>query len=69
MVSYTNCKVGEVMPATLRGGYASGYGFGILSENGRPLCFLAFATEADAIEARDGVAKAVARAAEITPGS
>ena len=68
MASYTKCKVGEVMSVTLSG-HETGYGFGILSENGRPLCSLAFVARADAAEAREAVAKAVAKAAEITPGS
>jgi hypothetical protein len=66
MASYTNCKVGEVMATS--GGDELRYGFGILSERGRPLLFLAFKTRDDAAQARAEVVNAVAKAVEITPG-
>ena len=69
MISYTNCKVGDVLPVAVHSGdEGPGYGFGILGgAHGRPLVAFAFATEADAKQARAEVAKAVEKAVEITP--
>ncbi len=69
MMSYTNCKVGDVQLVTIHSGDdGSGYGFSILGGvHGRPLVGFAFATEADAKRARAEVAKAVEKAVEITP--
>ena len=62
MASYTNCKVGAVQKVT------AGYGFSILGgDHGRPLVAFAFATEADAEQARAEIEKVVAKAVEITP--
>jgi hypothetical protein len=69
MTSYTNCKVGDVQSVIVHSGAERlGYGFSILGgAHGRPLVGFAFATEADAKQARAEVAKAVEKAAEITP--
>ena len=61
MAAYRNCKTGEVSPV------GDGYGFSILSEKGRPLVALSFATRVGAEQARADVARAVERALEITP--
>jgi hypothetical protein len=59
--SYTKCTVSEVM-----GMSDLGYGFSILSERAQPILSLAFDTRDDASQARAEVAKAVAKAVEIT---
>jgi hypothetical protein len=66
MTAYTDCTVGPVQPVTM-GRAEVGYGFSILSVNGRPLCALAFATQEDAKQARAEVARALERAVEVTP--
>jgi hypothetical protein len=63
MASYDNCKTGDVM--SLPGGY----GFNILSDRNRPLVTLEFSTRDEAKQARDEIAKAVAKAVTITPHS
>ena len=63
MASYTNCKVSDVMPT------AEGAGFNILSDGDRPLVTLAFEKWGEAEQARDEIAKAVAKAVTITPQS
>jgi mannose-6-phosphate isomerase-like protein (cupin superfamily) len=60
MASY---KVGDVMAVP------DGYGFNILSEGKRPLVTLEFSTRDEAKQARDEIAKAVAKALTITPHS
>jgi hypothetical protein len=69
MISYTNCKVGDVQSVIVHSGDEGlGYGFSILGgAHGRPLVGFAFATEADAKRARAEVANAVEKAVEITP--
>jgi hypothetical protein len=66
--SYTNCRVSDVQDVTLYSGDKGfGYGFGILGgPHGRPLVTFAFATKADADQARAEVTKAVEKAVEIT---
>ena len=62
MASYTNCKVGDVLSVTL------GYGFSIVAGPARrPVVAFAFATEAEAQQARAEIEKVVAKAVEITP--
>ena len=70
MASYTNCKVSDLMPT------ADGSGFHILGDDDRqpkmpprPLVTLAFKTWDETEQARDEVAKAVAKAVTITPHS
>ncbi len=46
-----------------------GYGFKIVSDRNRPLVTFEFATRDEAKQARDEIAKAVARAVTITPQS
>ncbi len=69
MESYTNCKVGEVDEVMVQSGNVGlGYGFRILGgASKRPLVAFAFATKADAMQARAEIEKAVAKAVEITP--
>jgi hypothetical protein len=69
MESYTNCKVGEVGEVMVQSGNVGfGYGFRILGgAYGRPLVAFAFATEANAKQARAEIEKAVAKAVEVTP--
>ena len=59
--SYKNCRVSDVM-----GRPNPGYGFDILNERAQPILSLAFKTRDDAAQARDEIAKAVAKAVEIT---
>jgi hypothetical protein len=66
MTAYKDCKVGFVKPVHL-GRAEVGYGFSILSEDSRPLCALAYATQADAEEARAEVERALEKAVEVTP--
>ncbi len=67
MMSYTNCKVGDVQLVTIHSGDdGPGYGCILDGVHGRPLVGFAFATEADAKRARAEVAKAVEKAIEIT---
>jgi hypothetical protein len=61
MAGYRNCTVGDVLLST------EGYGFHIVSDLNRPLVFLTFATEDEAKQARDEIAKVVAKAVTITP--
>jgi hypothetical protein len=61
MAGYTNCKVGEVQKVT------AGYGFVIRDGYKRLVVTFAFATEADAAQARAEIEKVVAKAIEITP--
>jgi hypothetical protein len=69
MTVYRNCKVSDVGPVVVHSDdIGSGYGFSILGgAHGRPLVAFAFATKADADQARAEVAKAVEKAVEITP--
>jgi hypothetical protein len=60
------CKVGLFKPVQI-GRDEMGYGFSILSVNSRALCALAYATQADAEEARAEVAQALEKAVEVTP--
>ena len=59
--SYKNCTVTEVM-----GMSDSAFGFNILNERAQPILSLAFKTRDDAAQARAEIAKAVAKAVEIT---
>ena len=43
-----------------------GFGFNILNERGQPILSLSFKTRADAAQARAEIAKAVAKAVEVT---
>jgi hypothetical protein len=63
MAGYGNCKTGDVMAV------ADGYGFNIVSDHNRPLVTFEYSTRDEAREARDGIAKAVAKAVRITPQS
>jgi hypothetical protein len=56
---YKNCTVGEVTGI-------SDLGFNILNERAQPIISLAFKTRDDATQARAEIAKAVAKAVEIT---
>jgi hypothetical protein len=58
--SYKNCTVSDVM------GMNPGYGFNILNERKNGLRTLAFEKGDDAEQARVEVAKAVAKAVEVT---
>jgi hypothetical protein len=58
---YTNCIVGEVTGIS-----DLGFGFDILNERVQPILSLAFKTRDDAAQARAEIAKAVAKAVEIT---
>jgi hypothetical protein len=58
---YTNCTVGEVTRISdLR------FGFDILNERVQPILSVAFETRDDAAQARAEIAKAVAKAVEVT---
>ena len=59
--SYKNCTVSEVA-----GMSDLGFGFNILNERAQPILSFAFKTRDDAAQARSEIAKAVARAIEIT---
>jgi hypothetical protein len=59
--SYKNCTVSDVMGMPSRG-----YGFNILNERAQPVLSLAFERRDDADQARLEVAKAVAKAVEVT---
>jgi hypothetical protein len=61
MTSYNNCKVGDVMSTTEH------YGFNILNDRNRPLVLLEFATCDEAKQARDEIAKVIAKTVMITP--
>ena len=63
MASYRNSKTGDVMSV------GDGYGFNIVSDRNRPLVTLEFSTRDEARQARDEIAKAVAKAVTITPQS
>ena len=67
MTGYRNCKVGDVIEAKYADG--GGYGFGITSDRGKFLVFLAFPTTEDAKQARADLANVVVKTTEITPGS
>jgi hypothetical protein len=58
---YKNCTVGEVT-----GMSDLSFGFNILNERGQPILSLAFRTSDDAAQARAEIAKAVAKAVEVT---
>ncbi len=58
---YTNCTVGEVTRIS-----DLGFGLDILNERAQPILSLAFKTRDDAAQARAEIAKAVAKAVEIT---
>ena len=58
---YKNCTVGEVT-----GMSDLSFGFNILNERGQPILSLAFRTRDDAAQARAEIAKAVAKAVEVT---
>jgi hypothetical protein len=58
---YKNCTVGEVTGIS-----DLGFGFNILNERGQPILSLAFRTRDDAAQARAEIAKAVAKAVEVT---
>jgi len=58
---YKNCTVGEVTGVS-----DSGFGFNILNERGQPILSLAFQTRDDAAQACAEIAKAVAKAVEVT---
>jgi hypothetical protein len=61
MASYSSCRTGEVMSV------GDGYGFNIVSDRNRPLVTLEFSTREQARQARDEIAKVVAKAVTITP--
>ena len=61
MASYSNCRTGDVMSV------GDGYGFNIVSDGNRSLVTLEFSTRDEARQARDEMAKAVAKAVTITP--
>jgi hypothetical protein len=61
MASYSNCRTGDVMSVR------DGYGFNVVSDGNRPLVTLEFSTRDEARQARDEIAKAVAKAVKITP--
>ena len=61
MAGYDNCKVSDVISTT------EGYGFHILNDRNRSLVTLEFSTRDEAKQARDEMAKVVAKAAMITP--
>lgn len=63
MATYRNCKTGDVMAV------GDGYGFNIVSDRNRPLVTFELSTRDEAKQARDEIAKAVARAVTITPQS
>jgi hypothetical protein len=58
---YTNCTVGEVTRIS-----DLGFGLDILNKRMQPILSLAFKTRDDAAQARADIAKAVAKAVEIT---
>ena len=58
---YKNCTVGEVTGIS-----DAGFGFNILNERGQPILSLSFRTRDDAAQARAEIAKAVAKAVEVT---
>jgi hypothetical protein len=58
---YQNCTVSEVT-----GVPDLGFGFNILTERAQPILSLSFKTRDDAAQARAEVAKAVAKAVDIT---
>jgi hypothetical protein len=58
---YKNCTVSDVM-----GMPKPGYRFNILNERGQPILSLSFRTRDDAAQARAEIAKAVAKAVEVT---
>jgi hypothetical protein len=58
---YKNCTVGEVTGIS-----DSGFGFNILNERGQPILSLPCRTRDDAAQARAEIAKAVAKAVEVT---
>ena len=58
---YKNCTVGEVT-----GMSDLGFGVNILNERGQPILSLSFRTRDDAAQARAEIAKAVAKAVEVT---
>ena len=63
MAGYDNCKVSDVISTT------EGYGFHILNDRNRSLVTLEFSTRDEAKQARDEMAKVVAKAVMITPHS
>ena len=58
---YKNCTVGEVT-----GMSDLSFGFNILNERGQPILSLSCRTRGDAAQARAEIAKAVAKAVEVT---
>ena len=58
---YKNCTVGEVTRTS-----DLGFGFNILNERGQAILSLSFRTKDDAAQARAEMAKAVAKAVEVT---
>jgi hypothetical protein len=58
---YKNCTVSDVL-----GTPNPGYGFNILNERAQPVLSLTFVRKGDAEQARVEVAKAVAKAVEVT---
>ena len=58
---YKNCTVGEVT-----GTSDLSFGFNILNERGQAILSLSFRTKDDAAQARAEMAKAVAKAVEVT---
>jgi hypothetical protein len=58
---YQNCTVSEVT-----GMSDLGFAFNILNERAQPILALTFKTRADAAQGRAAIAKAVAKAVEIT---
>jgi hypothetical protein len=58
---YQNCTVSEVTGVS-----DLGFGFNILNERAQPILSLSFKTRDDAAQARAEVAKAVAKAVDIT---
>jgi hypothetical protein len=59
--SYRNCTVSDVVEMP-----KSGYSFRVLNERAQPVLVLAFERRDDAEQARVEVAKAVAKAVEVT---
>jgi len=58
---YKNTTVGEVTGIS-----DLSFGFNILNERGQPILSLSFRTRGDAAQARAEIAKAVAKAVEVT---
>jgi hypothetical protein len=62
MTSYNNCRVGDDVIWTTD----NYYGFHILDHHNRSLVFFEFATRDEAKQARDEIAKVVAKTVRIT---